>query len=145
MNNDILTAENAVLGACLCDNTGALFRATLAALHEADLAGDLNRCILHAARELDAEGKVLDAPAVRDRVHREDVNNEYLLELMNIACAGTALDQNIAAIKRAARLRTLSQLGENIAERARAGDEPNSITGDTAKVLDELRLHPQPS
>ena len=138
MNNDILTAENAVLGACLCDNTGALFRATLAALHEADLAGELNRCILHAARELDAEGKVLDAPAVRDRVHREDVNNEYLLELMNIACAGSALDQNIAAIKRAARLRTLSQLGENIAERARAGDEPNSITGDTAKVLDEL-------
>ena len=138
MNNDILTAENAVLGACLCDNTGALFRATLAALHEADLAGDPNRCILHAARELDAEGKVLDAPAVRDRVHREDVNNEYLLELMNIACAGSALDQNIAAIKRAARLRTLSQLGENIAERARAGDEPNSITGDTAKVLDEL-------
>ena len=32
-NEDILTAENAVLGACLCDNTGALFRATLAALH----------------------------------------------------------------------------------------------------------------
>ena len=60
-NEDILTAENTVLGACLCD--APLWGTVLNALHETDLAGDASRAILHAARMLDAEGKTPDAPA----------------------------------------------------------------------------------
>lgn len=134
--NDILTAENAVLGACLCD--APLWGTVLNALHETDLAGDASRAILHAARMLDAEGKTPDAPAVADLVQQDGVERGYLMQLMDVACAPAALDQNIAAIKRSTRLRALSRLGESIVERAHSGDEPNSIAGDAAKALDEL-------
>ena len=116
MNNDILTAENAVLGACLCD--APLWGTVLNALHETDLAGDASRAILHAARMLDAEGKTPDAPAVADTVQQNGVERGYLMQLMDVACAPAALDQNIAAIKRSTRLRALAQLGESMVERA---------------------------
>ena len=135
-NEDILTAENAVLGACLCD--APLWGTVLNTLHETDLAGDASRAILHAARMLDAEGKTPDAPAVADLVQQDGVERGYLMQLMDVACAPAALDQNIAAIKRSTRLRALAQLGESMVERAHSGDEPNSIAGDAAKVLDEL-------
>lgn len=136
MTTDILTAENAVLGACLSDC--ALWGTVLNALHETDLAGDANRCIFRAARTLDADGKTPDAPAIADLVQQDGIERRYLFELMEVADSGSKLDQSISSIKRAAQLRTLSQLGENIAERARAGDEPNSITGDAIKALDDL-------
>ena len=136
MNNDILTAENAVLGACLCD--APLWGTVLNALHETDLAGNASRAVLHAARMLDAEGKTPDAPAVADLVQQNGVERGYLMQLMDVACAPAALDQNIAAIKRSTRLRALAQLGESMVERAHSGDEPNSIAGDAAKALDEL-------
>ena len=135
-NEDILTAENTVLGACLCD--APLWGTVLNALHETDLAGDASRAILHAARMLDAEGKTPDAPAVADTVQQNGVERGYLMQLMDVACAPAALDQNIAAIKRSTRLRALAQLGESMVERAHSGEEPNSIAGDAAKVLDEL-------
>lgn len=134
--NDILTAENAVLGACLRD--APLWGTVLNALHETDLAGDASRAILHAARMLDAEGKTPDAPTVADLVQQNGVERGYLMQLMDVACASAALDQNIAAIKRSTRLRALAQLGERIVERAHSGEEPNSIAGDAAKVLDEI-------
>ena len=136
MNNDILTAENAVLGACLCD--APLWGTVLNALHETDLAGNASRAVLHAARMLDAEGKTPDAPAVADLVQQNGVERGYLMQLMDVACSPAALDQNIAAIKRSTRLRALAQLGESMVERAHSGDEPNSIAGDAAKALDEL-------
>lgn len=136
MNNDILTAENAVLGACLCD--APLWGTVLNALHETDLAGNASRAILHAACILDAEGKTPDAPAVADLVQQNGVERGYLMQLMDVACAPAALDQNIAAIKRSTRLRALAQLGESMVERAHSNDEPNSIAGDAAKALDEL-------
>lgn len=135
-NEDILTAENTVLGACLCD--APLWGTVLNALHETDLAGDASRAILHAARMLDAEGKTPDAPAVADTVQQNGVERGYLMQLMDVACAPAALDQNIAAIKRSTRLRALAQLGESMVERAHSGEEPNSIADDAAKVLDEL-------
>ena len=134
--NDILTAENAVLGVCLCD--APLWGTVLNALHESDLAGDANRAILHAARMLDAEGKIPDAPAVADMVRQDGIERGYLMQLMEVACAPAALDQNIAAIKRSTRLRALVQLGERIVERAHSGEEPNSIAGDAARTLDEI-------
>lgn len=105
-NEDILTAENTVLGACLCD--APLWGTVLNALHETDLAGDASRAILHAARMLDAEGKTPDAPAVADTVQQNGVERGYLMQLMDVACAPAALDQNIAAIKRSTRLRALA-------------------------------------
>ena len=66
-NEDILTAENTVLGACLCD--APLWGTVLNALHETDLAGDASRAILHAARMLDAEGKILTPGFLDQHVH----------------------------------------------------------------------------
>ena len=82
-NEDILTAENAVLGACLCD--APLWGTVLNTLHETDLAGDASRAILHAARMLDAEGKTPDAPAVADLVQQDGVERGYLMQLMDVA------------------------------------------------------------
>lgn len=134
--NDILTAENAVLGVCLCD--ALLWGTVLNTLHESDLAGDASRAILHAARMLDAEGKTPDAPAVADMVQQDGIGRGYLMQLMEVACAPATLDQNIAAIKRSTHLRALAQLGERIVERVHSGEEPNCIAGDAARALDEI-------
>lgn len=80
MTTDILTAENAVLGACLSDC--ALWGTVLNALHETDLAGDANRCIFRAARTLDADGKTPDAPAIANLVQQDGIERRYLFELM---------------------------------------------------------------
>ena len=98
MTTDILTAENAVLGACLSDC--ALWGTVLNALHETDLAGDANRCIFRAARTLDADGKTPDAPAIADLVQQDGIERRYLFELMEVADSGSKLDQSISSIKR---------------------------------------------
>lgn len=136
MQTDILTAENAALGACLVDVT--LWPVILDRLDIADLASDAGRAILQAARTLDMDGQTPDAPAIAERVKPAGIERDYLFELMTVSCHASQLEQNIELIYRAARLRSLSQLGQDMTERARRGDSPNEIIGDVEKALTDL-------
>lgn len=136
MQTDILTAENAVLGACLTD--AALWPVVLDGLRADDLASDAGRAILTAARALDADGQTPDAPAIAERVRQDGLKRGYLLELMEVSCHASQIEQNIELIHRAALSRALSRIGQDMTERAQHGDNPNEIIGDTEKALADL-------
>lgn len=102
-NEDILTAENAVLGACLCD--APLWGTVLNTLHETApcrRASPVQSCTQRVCWTQRARHPT--RPAVADLVQQDGVERGYLMQLMDVACAPAALDQNIAAIKRSTRL-----------------------------------------
>ncbi len=136
MQNDILTAENAVLGACL-SNPG-LWQAVLSELSQDDLATEVGRVVWNAARLLDAESAIPDAPAIAERIASDGIPRDYLFELMEVSCPPSALSQNLETVRRAGRRRALANIGQAITTRAQQGDDPNTIAGDAAKALAEL-------
>lgn len=135
-NDNILQAENAIIGAAL--ETPELWHAILGELSESDLVNNAARQIMHAARMIAADGDVPDATTIADCVACAGIDRKLLMDYMRIACVPSALHQNIAIVKRSTNLRTLFQLGDSITKRARQGDEPNAIIGDAAKQLDDL-------
>ncbi len=134
MQNDILTAENAVLGACLV-NPG-LWQEVFSELSQDDLASEAGRVVWNAARLLDAESAIPDAPAIADRI--TGIPRNYLMELMEVACSPSGLSQNLETVRRAGRRRALANIGQAITTRAQQGEDPNTIAGDAERALAEL-------
>ncbi len=91
MQNDILTAENAVLGACLV-NPG-LWQEVFSELSQDDLATEAGRVVWNAARLLDAESAIPDAPAIAERI--AGIPRNYLMELMEVACSPSSWYGNL--------------------------------------------------
>ena len=132
MTADILNAENAVIGACLVD--ASLWHVVLDKLHRDDLLSEWNQTAYEAARRLDAEGKTPDAPAISDA----GLDRQYLFDLMEVACAGTAIDQNIELVRKEARRRELAEIGEALADGARKGGEPEALIGDAERRMQAM-------
>ena len=65
-NDNILQAENAIIGAAL--ETPELWHAILGELSESDLVNNAARQIMHAARMIAADGDVPDATTIADCV-----------------------------------------------------------------------------
>ncbi len=136
MQTDILTTENAVLGACL-ENPG-LWQEVFPALHTDDLLADASRTIWNAARSLDSEGAMPDAVSIAERVVSAGVEREYLMELMQVSCMPSAIEQNAELVRKEGRRRALTDIGRDIVTRVQQGDDPNTITSDAEKALSEL-------
>ncbi len=136
MQTDILTTENAILGACL-ENPG-LWQEVFPALHTDDLLAETSRAIWNAACSLDSEGAIPDAVSIADRVAQSSIDRKYLIELMQVACMPSAVEQNVELVRRESRRRALEDIGRDITLRAQQGDDPNTIASDAEKALSEL-------
>lgn len=108
----------------------------LSKLRRDDLATEINRQIYEAAQLLDAQDRVPDASSIAECNH--DIPRDYLFQLMDVACTERALDQNIEPIRTAARRRALAQIGQQLADGARAEQDPNKLIADTECELRKL-------
>ena len=117
LNDNFLTAENAVIGACLVDP--ALWRVVLDKLHRDDLYSDFNREAYDIARRFDLDGK---EPPNAVEIADAGVDRTALFGCMEVACAERDLDRSIELVKKAARRRELATIGKLLEDGALNGD-----------------------
>lgn len=132
MTTDILNAENAIIGACLVH--ASLWRVVLDKLHHDDLLCEWNQNAYEAARQLESESKTPDAPSIADA----GLDREYLLQLMEVACVKSTIDQNIELVRKEARRRELAEIGNTLAEGARKGGEPEVLIEEAEQQIQAM-------
>ena len=125
LNDNFLTAENAVIGACLVDP--ALWRVVLDKLHRDDLYSDFNREAYDIARRFDLDGK---EPPNAVEIADAGVDRTALFGCMEVACAERDLDRSIELVKKAARRRELATIGKLL--------EDGALNGETEKRIAAL-------
>ena len=133
LNDNFLTAENAVIGACLVDP--ALWRVVLDKLHRDDLYSDFNREAYDIARRFDLDGK---EPPNAVEIADAGVDRTALFGCMEVACAERDLDRSIELVKKAARRRELATIGKLLEDGALNGDEPETLIAETEKRIAAL-------
>ena len=133
MTEELLTAENALLGACLLDS--ALWRVVLDGLHRDDLFSELCRAAYDTARRFDLAG---GEPPLSTDIADAGVPRDFLFGCMEIAAGAHDLDRLIAQIRQEARRRALAEIGDNLAAGAREGADPATLTADLEQRLSSL-------
>lgn len=131
--DNFLTAENAVIGACLVDPD--LWRVVLDKLHRDDLYSDFNREAYDVARRFDLEGKEL--PLATD-IADAGVDRSVLFGCMEVSCTERDLDRSIELVKKEARRRELVTIGKLLEDGALDGDEPDTLIAETEKRISAL-------
>lgn len=127
---NFLTAENAVIGACLVDP--ALWRVVLDKLHRDDLYSDFNREAYDVARRFDLEGK---EPPLATDIADAGVDRSVLFGCMEVSCTERDLDRSIELVKKEARRRELVTIGKLLEDGALDGDEPDTLIAETEKRI----------
>lgn len=133
LNDNFLTAENAVIGACLVDP--ALWRVVLDKLHRDDLYSDSNREAYDAARRFDLDGK---EPPNAVEIADAGIDRNVLYGCMEIACAERDLDRSIELVKKEARRRELVTIGRLLEDGALNGDEPDAVIAEMERRVSAL-------
>ena len=131
--DSFLTAENAVIGACLVDP--ALWRVVLDKLHRDDLYSDFNREAYDVARRFDLEGK---EPPLATDIADAGVDRSILFGCMEVSCTERDLDRSIELVKKEARRRELVTIGKLLEDGALDGDEPDTLIAETEKRISAL-------
>lgn len=132
-NENFLTAENSVIGACLADPV--LWHMVLDQLHRDDLYSDFNRKAYDVARRFDLEGK---EPPLATDIADAGVDRSILFGCMEVSCAARDLDRSIELVKKEARRRALVTIGRALEDGALDGDEPEALIAETEKRISAL-------
>lgn len=129
-----LEAEQAVLGAMLIDRD--CIRDVLPRLRETDFVLLSNGQIYRAIRELEAEGKVIDAMVVADALRADEEMRRYLAQLMEITPTSANVLEYADMVLSASRRRALRSAVQDAAEKLDANAPEQDVLPDLERVLE---------